>query len=390
MNKIETFLELIRCAFPIEYARYDMQGHLLEPVRMTHFLDDLFVRRHLSFLNAHPFQIVILGDRAGLLWVGINDQKHNYLLGPVLERRVSLTELHENIYDVTEEVRNIIIDTVLQLPVMPKSTLLQYALMFYHAVTNEKTEFSQILFESEALSEDINADFSESEENMKNCWICETKLYDAVKNGQGKQMKQLISQFSSLATRTLVSANAVRNKQVLSLISLALCVKASVEGGLSISTAFALEAHYADQIEKAADLSALSYLNLAMYEDFASRVSRLKKIRENHSDFLTELEEYLQLNIEEDLSLEHIAKEFNYTPYYLSRKYKEEKGMTLFHFLKELRLNRSLMYLENTSISISEISGKLHFSSVSHFIREFKAMFGKTPAAYRKEKWKQK
>ena len=62
-----------------------------------------------------------------------------------------------------------------------------------------------------------------------------------------------------------------------------------------------------------------------------------------------DIEEYIALNIEEDLSLEKIAEEFNYAPYYLSRKYKEEKGMSLPSFIKKSKMTPSDYRAQNPS-----------------------------------------
>lgn len=382
-QEILNLLSYINCAHPLNYTLYDQNGNILYPKRKTSFLDELIILRHLSFLYEHEEELVLLGDPVGINWIGICHNKECHILGPVMEQNISKSELNKEIIQVSYEKRNEIIKEVENIPVVLTNVLIPYALMFYYAVCDKQIDVSKIIFESDIRKDNLILDPDENEENLKNCWYCEQRLYNAIKNGQCKNMRQMISQFSKIAIRKLYPENAIRNKKDLSLFSLALSVRASVHGGLPISTAFALEAYYTKQIEEAKNMSTLSSLNLIIFEDYANRVHNLKIRKTHHSSFLIDLEDYIELNIEEELSLEKIAKEFQYTPYYLSRKYKEEKGITIQEFIKKTRLNRARFFLSNTNLTISQISEHLHFGSVSYFINEFKKMYHITPANYR-------
>ncbi len=64
--------------------------------------------------------------------------------------------------------------------------------------------------------------------------------------------------------------------------------------------------------------------------------------------------------------------------------FKEETGTTPAHYLKELRLRKAEVLLRTTFLSVKEIVSGVGLGSGSHFVREFKKMYGLSPTAYRR------
>ena len=52
--------------------------------------------------------------------------------------------------------------------------------------------------------------------------------------------------------------------------------------------------------------------------------------------------------------------------------------------MKELRLSKAYELIQNTSISLEEISATIGYASISHFSGAFKARYGLSPGALRK------
>ena len=93
---------------------------------------------------------------------------------------------------------------------------------------------------------------------------------------------------------------------------------------------------------------------------------------------------YLSLRISENPSVADLAKRCGVSEVYLRRKFKESVGISPAKYRNELRLSKAASYLKFGDISIQEISDTLGYSTVSHFIKEFKVRFGKSPLQYRK------
>ena len=85
---------------------------------------------------------------------------------------------------------------------------------------------------------------------------------------------------------------------------------------------------------------------------------------------------------------EYISEKLNYDYTYLSNIFSEVKGITIQHFIilhKVERVKELLLYDE---LNLTEISYKLHYSSVAHLSNQFKKITGLTPSFFRRLKQK--
>ena len=87
---------------------------------------------------------------------------------------------------------------------------------------------------------------------------------------------------------------------------------------------------------------------------------------------------------EKDLGAETLSAMVFLSPGYLSAVFKEETGMTLNRFIREVRMNKAKELLETTNMKISQIAKEVRFSNNSYFCRSFREFFGDTPEACRK------
>ena len=87
---------------------------------------------------------------------------------------------------------------------------------------------------------------------------------------------------------------------------------------------------------------------------------------------------------EKDLGAETLSAMVFLSPGYLSAVFKEETGMTLNRFIREVRMNKAKELLETTNMKISQIAKEVGFSNNSYFCRSFREFFGDTPKACRK------
>ena len=279
-----------------------------------------------------------------------------------------------------------VIKSIQKIPSVMTHTLRQYALMFYFAITGEYVDASKIIYESDVRADTINQYPEETEENLKNCWYCEQELYTAIRQGHNYNTKKMFGQFSKIALRKIYPENTLRNKKNLSIGNLALSVHASIHGGLPVSTAYSLQAYYTTRIENCSDISSLSAVNIELFEDFTNRVHNLMQRKKQLTPFAIEAQDYITLNIEEDVSLKKLAKKFHYTEYYFSRKFREECGVSVGEYIKRSKMERACFLLLNTDDPVSLIAEKLHFTTVSYFISEFKKYYNITPALYRADR----
>lgn len=84
------------------------------------------------------------------------------------------------------------------------------------------------------------------------------------------------------------------------------------------------------------------------------------------------------------LTVQKIARDLQCSADYLSRRFHEECGVTLIHFLNEQRILMAKESLRDLNLNISEVGWGCGFSSPSYFARVFRRHTGRTPGEYRK------
>lgn len=109
-----------------------------------------------------------------------------------------------------------------------------------------------------------------------------------------------------------------------------------------------------------------------------------KKVQEN--PIIKKVCEYIEENMEHDISLENAADFAGLSSFYLSKLFREEKNETFINFLSNKRLEKSRMLLEETELSIKEIAAETGYNDQNYFSRIFKNKYGVSPKDYRKSK----
>lgn len=87
---------------------------------------------------------------------------------------------------------------------------------------------------------------------------------------------------------------------------------------------------------------------------------------------------------------DYIAEKLNYDYTYLSNIFSEVKGITIQQFIIVHKIERVKEYLLYDELNLTEISYKLHYSSVAHLSNQFKKVTGLTPSAYKQLKDKKR
>lgn len=94
---------------------------------------------------------------------------------------------------------------------------------------------------------------------------------------------------------------------------------------------------------------------------------------------------YIEMHLEEDLSLDQIAKELNYSKYYIARVFAENTNCTIYKYIQGRRLSEAAYKLINTQKPIIEIAYEAKYSSQQAFSLAFHQVYHCTPQTYRKK-----
>jgi AraC family transcriptional regulator len=98
---------------------------------------------------------------------------------------------------------------------------------------------------------------------------------------------------------------------------------------------------------------------------------------------LTSIEEYIDLNLEKDLSVEELASRLGISPSYFARSFRSSVGLAPHAYVMRRRLLRALELLASTDLPLIDIALATGFADQSHFCRRFHQMTGMPPRTYR-------
>ncbi|WP_261131521.1 response regulator [Bacillus sp. Marseille-Q3570] len=98
---------------------------------------------------------------------------------------------------------------------------------------------------------------------------------------------------------------------------------------------------------------------------------------------LESAKEYIEKHYSEPLTLEMVASHVELSPYYLSKLFKEKKGITFIDFLTNVRIEKAKEYMLDPEISVKEVCFKVGYKDPNYFSRVFKKIVGQSPKQYR-------
>ena len=94
--------------------------------------------------------------------------------------------------------------------------------------------------------------------------------------------------------------------------------------------------------------------------------------------------EYVKKNLSVQLTAKQICENLYVSPNTLLKKFRNEVGTPLGHYIDKLIFFEATNKLTNTSLTIKEISDELGFCDQFYFSQRFKHVVGETPTTYRK------
>lgn len=115
--------------------------------------------------------------------------------------------------------------------------------------------------------------------------------------------------------------------------------------------------------------------------DGAGRVAQTPKYQK-----VWQVADYLQANPERREGLEELAARFFISKSWLSRIFREVTGLSVGEYANIVRVKKAQRLLVHGDYSVTEISERLGFESITYFERIFRRYTGHTPLGYRREK----
>jgi len=106
------------------------------------------------------------------------------------------------------------------------------------------------------------------------------------------------------------------------------------------------------------------------------------------SNRLQKLLDYMHEHYADQLTLAELSKYFHFNTSYLSSYFSAHMKEGFSEYLNKIRIEKAMELLNDDSITISEISGRVGYSDHSYFCKVFKKFTGDSPSSYRRKKYK--
>ena len=108
----------------------------------------------------------------------------------------------------------------------------------------------------------------------------------------------------------------------------------------------------------------------------------LEKALENR--LATDIKTYIENHLSERITLADLAAHVHYSRSYITDQFQKSVGMSIARYISERRIEKAKQMLSEGTMSISQISEGLGFSTVQYFSKCFKDAVGCSPSTYSK------
>lgn len=102
------------------------------------------------------------------------------------------------------------------------------------------------------------------------------------------------------------------------------------------------------------------------------------------NEYVLNAKQFCDMNVYEKISVTDVAASVNMSVSQINRLFKKEYGTTIYSYMLDCRIETAKSLLNNTAMTISQISDKLNFADEHYFSNIFKKKTSYAPSEYRK------
>ena len=157
--------------------------------------------------------------------------------------------------------------------------------------------------------------------------------------------------------------------------------RAIIDAGANMDEVMALSAKYLGDIDRFTTFEEMNVWLTGIVHKFIDYSFTLPAVK--HSSIVYKITEYINANYSKRITLDDVAKEVYLSRSYISTVFKEEMGISLTEYIRDVRIEKSKLLLLDNKIRIIDISGLCGFEDQSYFTKVFHKAVGVTPKKFR-------
>ena len=128
-------------------------------------------------------------------------------------------------------------------------------------------------------------------------------------------------------------------------------------------------------------LLALLLLHLQANGEKSRQIQKCSPVTGEHH-IIQKTQQYIGAHVGEKLTVPVVAKGVGVSPSYLTALYHKHLEVSPAEYIRRIKLQQSKQLIREGQMNFTQIAESLQYSTVHHFSRQFKQMFGMTPTEY--------
>ncbi len=230
----------------------------------------------------------------------------------------------------------------------------------------------------------FNVDLEQDRALIESRYQSENKLLHAIARGDPQLLKQAMEESKGIPWPYRHPDMPVRSMKNLSIAANTLFRKAAESAGVHPLHLDSVSGKFAIQIEQAQSIAELTRLYEEMPQVYCNLVREVSVAA--LPSLVREAVTFIRFNIDQPLSLNHLADTLGVHPSYLSRTFKKALGMTLTDYINKLRIEEAKYMLDQGNESVAKIALSVGYNDPNYFSKVFTKLEHVTPQDYRKRK----
>jgi len=110
----------------------------------------------------------------------------------------------------------------------------------------------------------------------------------------------------------------------------------------------------------------------------------VQPVLSGENTIIRKAQQYIQEHVEEKLTVPVVAQNVGVSPSYLTALFHKHLEFSPGDYIRRIKLQQSKQLIREGEMNFTQIAEALQYSTVHHFSRQFKQMFGMTPTEYAK------
>lgn len=394
-NRLTFYRDLVSCCYNLYSWTFSAT---LAPV-FTNCPNDLVFRLIFSMNTDHSQVIdsviekgapVVMTNSLGLMWISDFETDSQgtlqfiHVLGPAFYDDISprMLEAALNRLNLSQSVKHQFYDILMQLPVVPATRFLQYGQMLHFTLTGKNIPSSEFLHMADAPDAPTPKKVGTQKTPQHGTWAAEQAMMKLIEEGNLNYRKERDRFNTSGKVGKMSLGDPVRQVKNQIIVLTALCTRAAIRGGLAPDTAYTLSDRYIQNVEACTTIADLAEVGHAMEDDFVRRVHQAKT-QTGISPQVQQCCEYIQLHVEDKITVDQLAQQVGHAKNYLIKKFHKETGKTIGAYITEAKMERAKLLLKEPGKSVQDVAEQLGYATQSHFGEIFRKYTGMTPAQWR-------